>query len=99
MDISDFVNSVADALTSFLGKDVYGIANSIKDDKFPVYVTHSITLHSFDGRWRTRVEMRVHSSEVNKECAFRKLATKLWVSLLRSTSQGELTEHKKELKF
>lgn len=99
MEISDVVNTIADALTEFLGKDVYAVANSTKDSKFPIYVKHVITLSTFDGRWSTRLETRVHSGEVNKECAFRELTTKLLVLLLRSTSEGELNVHKKELKF
>ena len=99
MEISDFVNSIADALTTALGKDVYGVASSIKDSKFPIYVLHSITLHTFDGEWSTRVERRVHSGEVNKESAFRGLATELMVFLFSVLSKGELNIHKEELKF
>lgn len=99
METSEFVNSIADALTAVLGKDVYGVVSSIKDDKFPVYVLHSITLRTFDGEWSTRVELRVHSKEVSKECAFRKLTTKLLSLLFRSTAQGELAVHREELKY
>lgn len=98
MEISDVVNTMADALTAFLGKDVYGVANSIKDRRFPIYVVHSITLRTFDGEWSTRMELKVHSGEVSKECAFRKLTTNLLVSILRLTAQGEMAVHKEELK-
>lgn len=99
MEVSDLVNTIADALTEFLGKDVYAIANSTKDSKFPVYVKHVITVNTFDGEWSTRIEKRVHGGEINKEQVFRELATTLLVSLLRSTAQGELSTHKQELKF
>lgn len=99
MEVSDLVNSIADALTEFLGKDVYGIANSIKDRRFPVYVTYSITLNTFDGTWSTKIEKRVHGGEVNKTGVFRELVSTLLVSLLRSTAQGELVAHREELKY
>ena len=99
MEISEFVNSIADALTAVLGKDVCGVVSSVKDSRFPVYVIHSITLHTLDGAWKEGVEMRVHSREVSKDCVFRGLLTKLLASLLRSMNEGKFEEHKKELKF
>lgn len=99
METSEFVNSIADALTELTGQDIYGMVNSIKDSRFPVYVLHNITLQTFNGEWSIRVSKRVHSGEVNKEQVFRGLITELLSLLLRSAARGELNEHKQDLKF
>lgn len=98
MEISDVINGIADALTAVLGKDVYGVASSHKDERFPVYVRYVVMVGTIDGEWSTRMELRVHGGEVSKECAYRRLTTQLLVSILRLAEQGELAVHKKELK-
>lgn len=99
MERSEFVNSIADALTQVTGKDIYGVVSSIKDDRFPIYVIHSITLRSVDGEWSHRVERRVHSGEVDRDTAFRSLLAGLISVLLRKAVDNTLPVQQEELKI
>ena len=99
MERSEFINSISDALTEVLGKEVYGVVNSIKDHKFPVFVVHSITLQSFDNEFCINVQRRVNSRETDKEVVFRSLMKDLMVLLLRRTLDGALPIEDLKIKF
>ena len=99
MERSEFVNGIADALTLVTGKDIYGVVNSIKDDRFPIYVIHSITLRSVDGKWSYKVWRRVHSGEVDRDTAFRDLLVELMSDLLRKAVDNTLPVQQEELKI
>ena len=99
MERSEFVNGIADALTLVTGKDIYGVVNSIKDDRFPIYVIHSITMCSVDGEWSYKVWRRVHSEEVDRDTAFRGLLVELMSDLLRKAVDNTLPVQQEELKI
>lgn len=99
MERSEFVNSIADALTQVTGRNIYGVVNSIKDDRFPVYVIHSITLRSADGEWSYKVWRRVHSGNVDRNTAFRCLLVELMSNLLRKAVETTLPVQQEKLKI
>lgn len=98
MERSEFVNSIADVLTQVTGRDIYGVVNSIKDARFPIYVIHNITLRSVDGEWSHMVERRVHSGNVDRDTAFRGLLTELLSDLFHKAISNTLPIQQEELK-
>lgn len=96
MDRSDYINIIADALSNVTGHVFCGVVSSRNDDRFPIYVTHSIDLFSKSADYRCSVSVRVHSGEVDKDVAFREIATQLLASIFRQVDSGKLPFRFKE---
>lgn len=93
-------NIIADALTSIItGYTFVCITSSVRDSKFPVYVVHSVDIHSTDGKYRVCSSKRVHSREVDKEDVMRDLYTKTIGHLIKSAANGNLPIPSLELKY
>jgi hypothetical protein len=90
MERSEYINIIADALSNVTGHTFCGVVNSRNDDKFPVYVTHSIDLFSQGSDYRCSVRVRVHSGLVDKDVAFREIATQLLTSVFCHVNSGRL---------
>lgn len=96
----EIANIIADALNKVIPEqDFVALVNSIKDNKFPVYVTHTVCIYSMDGKYRFYNKERVHSKEVDKDSVMRRLVTATLCDILRAASEGSIPVHKEELRF
>lgn len=96
----DFTNCIADALNAVVpDKDFVCIVNSLRDKKFPVYVTHAIVVYSMDGSHKFYCSKTAHSKDEDKDTIMRGLVTELLSDIFTAFSGGGLVAKSAQLKY